>query len=135
MNAENQPRQESSKGLDIFLMLVCLVIAWPALLVSVVARWQIKHHCADPFPYWIGAVAIGACGALLLVTRENPSPFLLRAASDITPLLLQMGSATLTRFVRDCIPLWERSILVFPWLMLVLELFSPKNLQAELPPV
>jgi hypothetical protein len=132
MNTENQSKQESSKGLDLFLMLVCLVIAWPALLLSVVVRWQIKHRCTDPSPYWIGAAAIGACGALLLVTRENPYPFLLTAANDITPLLLQTSSATLTRFVRDCIPLWERGVLVFPWLMLALELFSPKNLQATL---
>jgi hypothetical protein len=132
MNAENQPKQENSKGLDIFLVLVCVVIAWPALLVSVVVRWQIKRQCTDPSPYWIAAAAIGACGALLLVTRENPYPFLLRAASDITPLLLQMDSGTLTRFVRDLLPVWERSVLVFPWLMLVLELFSPKNLQATL---
>jgi hypothetical protein len=132
MNTENQPKQENSKGLDIFLVLVCLVIAWPALLVSVVARWQIKHHCTDPSPYWIGAAAIGACGALLLVTRENPYPFLLRAISDSTPLLLQMNRRTLLHFVLDIAPVWERSVLVSPWLMLVLELFSPKNLQATL---
>ena len=132
MNTENQSKQESSKGVDVFLLLVCVVIAWPALLVGVVVRWQIKHRCTDPSPYWIGAAAIGACGALLLVTRENPYPFLLRAVNDITPLLLQMGSGTLTRFVLDIAPVWERSVLVFPWLMLVLELFSPKNLQATL---
>ena len=132
MNTENQSKQESSKGVDVFLLLVCVVIAWPALLVGVVVRWQIKHRCTDPSPYWIGAAAIGACGALLLVTRENPYPFLLRAVNDITPLLLQMGSGTLTRFVLDIAPVWERSVLVFPWLMLVLETLQPEEFTSHL---
>ena len=132
MSMQEQHEQDKSKGLEMFLLFFVIVIAWPALLLGAVTRWQIKQRTTNPFPYWIGAGAVGAIGAMVLVTRENPYPFLLVVLHDLVPLFVQIGIPTLKHFLLDALPLWTRSVLVFPWLALVLELFSPKNLQATL---
>lgn len=126
------PRQTNTKELEVFLVLASVIVAWPALLLGTIARWQIKQRTTDPFPYWIGAGAVGALGAIVLITWENPYPFLLLVLHDLVPLVMQIGMPTITHFLHDAIPVWERSILVFPWFLLLIELFSPKNLQASL---
>jgi|SRR5450755_1244354 hypothetical protein len=131
MNANQYPPQENNKSVELFLLLVGVVIAWPALLVGVVARWQIRR-LTEPSPYWVGAGIVGALGALLLATRENPSPFLFAVLHDVVPLALHTSSATLKQFLLDALPLWARSLLLFPWCTLILELFSTKNLQTTL---
>jgi hypothetical protein len=131
MSQENQSRQESTKGLELFLLLACLVIAWPALFLGVIARWQI-NRTTEPYPYWIGAGIVGVLSIMLLITRTNPYPVLLTVMNDLEPLVLHLSAPTISHFLRDAIPMWERSILVFPWLVLGLELFLPKNLQATL---
>jgi hypothetical protein len=132
MTNQEQRTPENGKGLEMFLVFVAFVLAWPALLLGVVIRWQIKQRTTDPFPYWLGAGVVGACGAIVLITQVNPSPFFFPVMNDITPLVFHMGMSTLKQFALDALPLWERSILVFPWFSLLLELFGPKNLQASL---
>lgn len=55
MSSEHQPRLPESKGLEIALVLLGMIVAWPAFLVGVVARFFIKQRTSDPFPYWIAA--------------------------------------------------------------------------------
>ncbi len=131
MNDKQSSPQDNNKSMEVFVLLVGVVLAWPALLLGVVARWQIKR-LAEPLPYWIGAGILGAVGALLLVTRENPSPLLLAVVHDVVPLILHSSRATLMQCVHDVLPLWVRSLLVFPWCILILELFSTRSLQSTL---
>jgi hypothetical protein len=131
MSANQQPQQENTKGLEMFLLFVGIILAWPALLLSVVARWQIRKHTTEQYPYWI-AGAIGFIGALWLATHANPYPFLLTTLHDIVPLMFHLGMATFTRFMVDALPLWERSLLLSPLCTVLLELFGTKSLQTRL---
>jgi hypothetical protein len=115
-----------------FLLFVALLVAWPALLLAVLARWYIKQHSTNPALYWIGAGVLGALGALLLATRANPYPLFQLVIDDLVELALPKSPITFTHFLGDALPLWERSLLVFPWLTLLLELFGTTSLQTTL---
>jgi len=132
MNMNQQSKQDDSKSLEMILLLVSIIIAWPALLLGVVLRWQIKQRVIEPFPYWMGAGVLGTLGTYWLASHANPYPLFLMMIHDIIPLVSHFGRSTLLRVMFDALPLWERSLLVCPWIVLVLELFSPKNLQAHL---
>ncbi len=132
MSTENQPRQNNDKWLEMALLLVGAVVAWPALLIGAVVRLFIKQRTTNPQPYWILVVVFGVAGTLLLYAYANPYPFLLVLFHDVLPLLLHMDGSTLRRFFLDALPLWERSVLAFPICTLVIELFSPKNLEQTL---
>jgi hypothetical protein len=131
MSTNQQPTQENTKGIEMFLFGVGVILAWPALVLGAVARWQIKQHTTEHYPYWI-AGALGGIGALWLATHSNPYPFLLTTLHDIVPLVFHTSTSTLTRFVLDALPLWERSILVFPLFVVLLEIFGTRSLQATL---
>ncbi len=61
------------------------------------------------------------------MSRENQP----RQDTDKRPAL-HLSRAGVLHFVLDILPLWERSVLLFPWLMLLIELFTPKSLQDTL---
>jgi hypothetical protein len=132
MRTNDQPRRDQDLWFEALLILVAILMVWPAMLLGAVARFLVKRKAPDPLPYWIGAGILGGIGAWFLSTHANPYPLLVTALSDAAPLAIHLSMATLTRFVQDALPLWERSLLLFPWCTLLLEFFGPKNLQARL---
>jgi hypothetical protein len=132
MSQDQQPSQESKKQLEVALLLVALLLAWPAFLLGIVSRQLVKHHTDDPFVYWLGAGILGAVSAWFLYAHANSYPFLLLLAPDVGPLVLHLSRTSAMHFALDALPLWERSILLFPWVTLVIELFTPKHLEASL---
>lgn len=132
MSQDQQPRQQTDKRLEVGLLLAALLLAWPAFLLAVVSRYVIKRHTDDPFIYWLSAGILGTVGAWVLYSHANPSPLLLILSHDIGPLVLHLSTTTGMHFVHDALPLWERSILLFPWVTLVIELFTSKSLEATL---
>ncbi|HLI87873.1 MAG TPA: hypothetical protein VKV37_04220 [Ktedonobacteraceae bacterium] len=133
MSMQQSPSsQGSDKGIELFVLVICLLVAWPAVLLGLIARGLIKRHTIAPFPYWIGAGALGALGTIVLLTRLNPSPFVPIVEQDLVALLLHLSMATFLHFVYGVLPLWERSVLVFPWCILLAELFSKRSLQSDL---
>jgi hypothetical protein len=129
---QSQTSHGNDKGIELLVLFVCLLVAWPAVLLGVIARGLIKQHTTEPFPYWIGAGVLGAIGALFLAIRANPYPLVLVVTHDLVPLVLHLSMATFMHLVHDALPLWERSLLIFPWCVLLIELFSPRNLQSDL---
>ena len=132
MNNDQQNKQYNEIWLEMALLLICLVLAWPAFLLGALSRQIIKHHTNDPFLFWIGAAIVGTVGAWVLYRYENPYPFLLTLSDDIVPLVLHLSIKTAGHFAFDALPLWERCTLLFPWVTLLIELFTPKSLQDTL---
>jgi hypothetical protein len=127
MSQENQPRQETDKRLEVVLLLVALLIALPAFV-----RLLVKRSTNAPFPYRMCAGVLGALGAWFLYAHANPSSLLLGLARDVKPLALYLSRASVLHVMLDILPMWERSVLLFPWLTLLIELFAPKSLQETL---
>jgi hypothetical protein len=132
MSTENHPRQSDDLWMEALVILVGVLVAWPAVLIGAVAHVVVKQRAPDPFPYWVGAGVLGSVGAWFLYAHANPYPLLVTVLRDIVPLALHLSGGTLRHFVEDALPLWERSVLLFPWLTLLIEIFAPKNLQASL---
>jgi hypothetical protein len=128
----DQPRRDEDLWFEALIILVAILMVWPAVLLGLVVRFLVKWKAPDPLPYWLGAGILGGIGVWFLCTHANPYPLLLVALPDLAPLAIHPGIATLTHFVKDAFPLWERSLLLFPWCTLLLEFFGPKNLQARL---
>jgi len=132
MNDNKQSPQENNRGLEMLLLLLGLVMAWPAFVLGAIARLLIKHHTTESYPYWIGAGILGALGTVFLCTRANPYPFVLTLSQDIVPLVVHISGTTLTNFVHDAFPLWVRSVLVFPLCTLLFEWFGTTSLETTL---
>ena len=132
MNHDQQNRPDNDKRLEVALLLISALLAWPAFLLGATSRQLIKRHTDDPFLFWIGAGVLGAIGAWVLYRYENPYPFFLTLSYDIAPLVLHLSGKTVAHFALDALPLWERSILLFPWLTLLIELFTPTSLEDTL---
>jgi len=132
MNQDQQPRQDKDTRLEVVLLLVGLLLAWPAFLLGIVSHQLIKRHINDPLMYWISAALLGTIGVWVLFTHANPYPFLLVFSHDVGLLVRHLSAATAKQVVLDALPVWERSIVLFPWVSLAIELFAPKNLEATL---
>ncbi|HEY7418702.1 MAG TPA: hypothetical protein VH593_26220 [Ktedonobacteraceae bacterium] len=132
MRMNDQPRRDQDLWFEALIILLVVLMVWPAMLLGVVVRFLVKWKAPAPLLYWIGAGILGGVGAWFLYTHANTYPLLVTALSDVAPLAIHPSMITFTRFVRDALPLWERSLLLFPWCALLLELFGPKNLQARL---
>jgi hypothetical protein len=114
------------------LLLVGTVIAWPALFLALLFHLLMKQQTRNQHLFWISAGILGLGGVAWLFARANPSPFLLQAWSDFPSLISHWSKTTAFHLLRDLLPLWERSVLLFPICLLMMELFRPKNLQASL---
>src|SRR5437667_259830 len=133
MNTENQTQHSGNdRSLAILLLLVGTVIAWPALFLALFSRMLLKQLTRSQHLFWISAGVLGLGGAIWLFAYANPSPFLVRAFSDFPLLIWHWSQITALHVLRDLLPLWERSVLVFPICLLSIELFRTKNLQASL---
>ncbi len=87
MGSEYQPGPPESKGLEIALVLLGVNVAWPALLVGVVARFLIQQRTRNPFPYWIAAGGLGAVGPTGCATRLQQTSRVARSSSRAHPVL------------------------------------------------
>ncbi len=132
MSQDQQNRQGNDKRLEMVLLLVGVLLAWPAFLLGALSRQIIKRRDDDPFIYWLGASILGTVGAWVLYRYENPYPFFVTLSYDIVPLILHLSVKTGAHFALDALPLWERSTLLFPWVTLLIEFFTPKSLQDTL---
>jgi hypothetical protein len=128
----DQPRRDEDLWFEAIIILLAVLMVWPAMLLGVLVRLLVKWKAPAPLLYWIGTGILGGIGAWFLCTHANPYPLLVTALSDVAPLAIHPSMETLTRFVKDALPLWERSLLLFPWCTLLLEFFGPKNLHARL---
>lgn len=129
---KNQTGESDSSRFKIVLLLIAAVIAWPALLFGAVVRLLIKQRTTNPQPYWILASLLSVVGCLFFYIYGNPYPFLLALFHNVVPLLFHLDNTTLRGFFLELLPLWERSVLLFPLCTLVIELFSPKSLEQTL---
>ncbi len=132
MSTENQPRQNQNTLFEIGLLLVVVVLAWPALLLGAITRLGIKNGTTNAQLSWVLTGIFGGACALFLYLYVNPYLFLLVLFHDVAPLFLHIGGVTFRRFLVDALPVWERSVLLFPLCALVIELFSHTSLEQTL---
>jgi hypothetical protein len=132
MSTQQPSPQERRSGPDPWLLLVAVLLAWPALLLGALLRKLIKRDPTRQHWYWVSLGLLGAGGLVFLVTRANPYPLLPALVHDLVGLFLHAGPIALKRLVEAALPVWERSLLLMPGLTLVLELFGPKNFRATL---
>lgn len=131
MSQHNQSPQPTTRGLDLFFILIGLLLAWPAMFVSFLIHWSLKRHPSWQASTRISAAILGALGALVL-TRTTPVPIALTAFHALESLIVHRENSMLLLFLQDALPVWERTLLVFPWGILLLDLVLPKSLQATL---
>ena len=133
MSTEDQDQHHTDMGrwAEIALVVVVLLAAWPALLLAVVARLCIKR-ASHPQWLWIGATCFGLAGAIFLYLRADIYPLFRVELSDVVLLFLYFSRVSLTRLLLAAWPVWVRSLLIFPLIAVLMEFFSPKNLQEQL---
>ncbi|SRR5581483_6374490 len=131
MSTENQPRSGKDTKLEMLLVAVGLLLAWPALIMAYVTRLIIKRT-RHAHLYWLLVGGLGLAGALLLYLRANIYPLVLTESRDIAPLVFHLNGTTILRFLSDAWPVWAWSMCVFPWLALLIELLSPRSLGEHL---
>lgn len=132
MSMQQQSPQQHHNGSDSWLLLVAVLLAWPALLSGALLRKLIKRDPTRQTWYWLGMGMLGAGGLAFLIARANPYPLLPALVHDLVGLFLHTGLSAVKRLIEDALPLWERSLLLVPGMTLVLELFGPKNFRASL---
>ncbi|HET8911296.1 MAG TPA: hypothetical protein VFN23_07530 [Ktedonobacteraceae bacterium] len=132
MQQNQQPRQGDDKRVEALLFFVALLLAWPAFLLGAVCYHLLKRYTKGAFFYWLGAGMLGVLGAWVLWTHANPVRLLIALEHDVFPLALHFSKANAIHFVLDALPLWERSLFLFPWMILLFQAVRPKRFEMTL---
>jgi hypothetical protein len=133
MRNANDDRHHATayEWVEIALVVIVLLAAWPALLLAVVARVCIKR-ASHPQWLWISAACFGLVGAIFLYLRADMYLLFRVELSDVVLLFLHFNRTSVIHLLLAAWPVWVRSLLVFPLVAALMEFFSPKNLQEQL---
>ncbi len=130
MRQTREPSQEALIPAGAIVLIVALVLAWPAVLFGVLLGWTIKRR-ELPAIVWPLLLVIGLGGCWLLVAHLSYVSLFQAMTNAIPPFTRWNHLETWRTFLPFILPLWVRSLLVIPLGSLLIFLI-PQNMEEQL---
>ncbi len=113
MRQTHEPSQEALIPAGVIVLLVALILAWPAVLLGLLVGWTIKRR-ELPALVWPLLLVLGLGGLWLIVTHLSYGSLFQAMTNAIPPFTRWNHLETWRTFLPFLFPLWVRSLLLLP---------------------
>lgn len=132
---QQQRQTPESSMFEESIIVACVLLAlcalvWTALLIAFLVHLCTRNRVQQPL-LWLVMFLLGIGGGWLWFMVFHTLPYITSTIDDVVRMI-QHSNIQGWRIVHDLVPIWMRSLLLFPLCVLVIDLLRPISLETRL---